>query len=339
MFTGRVIFGLGGENNLVVQCFIVEKWFTGRMLSLAFGIVMVFNQTGTTFNNYLTPFIYSETSSFNFVFAFSFIPCGISCAAAIIYVIQDKKYNHLLVETHIVADGDSKLRLSDLKKIGPIFWLIMVAQCTLSNVYYQFMGFGTAYTEVRFGNSYSEAKNYMTFIPLIIIFGLLLFSNLTGNYGKKGYMLVASSQISQFSAIILYFLPQDCGLLLIIPYTLMAIWFSLYSAAMWPAIPMVVPKKMMGVAYGLVNAGNNQGLAFYPFLFGKINSPNTPEAYDNSVIGLIVLSILGFQSVFLAWFYSKREGSIQEQSEKDQIDQSKKLQTIETGASNYHLID
>lgn len=62
-------------------------------------------------------------------------------------------------------------------------------------------------------------------------------------------------------------------------------WFSLYSAAMWPAIPLVVESKMMGVAYGLINAGNNLGLALYPFIFGYINGANTPQAYDHSMIG------------------------------------------------------
>jgi len=57
---------------------------------------------------------------------------------------------------------------------------------------------------------------------------------------------------------------------------------------MWPSVPLTVPQNMMGFAYGLINASNNIGLAIYPFIFGAINEPNTPEAYDNSMIGLMV---------------------------------------------------
>jgi len=56
---------------------------------------------------------------------------------------------------------------------------------------------------------------------------------------------------------------------------------------------MTVPDSLMGFAYGLINAANNIGLALYPFFFGAINDANTPEAYDNSMIGLSVLAGIG----------------------------------------------
>ena len=72
-------------------------------------------------------------------------------------------------------------------------------------------------------------------------------------------MLVLSGVLCLIVNVILYNYPQDCGIGLIFPYVLIGIWFATYSAAMWPAIPMIVEKKMMGIAYGLINAGNNLG--------------------------------------------------------------------------------
>ena len=109
MFTGRVIFGLGGENNLVVQCFVVEKWFSGRMISTAFGMVMMSNLAGTMANNYLTPLIYELTGgNFAAVFGFSFIALGLSTISATTYVILDCKYKdkYLIVEEE--AQGEIK---------------------------------------------------------------------------------------------------------------------------------------------------------------------------------------------------------------------------------------
>jgi hypothetical protein len=37
LIVGRIIFGLGGENNSVVQSTIVSKWFEGKEIALALG--------------------------------------------------------------------------------------------------------------------------------------------------------------------------------------------------------------------------------------------------------------------------------------------------------------
>jgi len=182
----------------------------------------------------------------------------------------------------------------------------MVAQLTTSNVYYQFMNFGTSYSQIRFGNSYSVSKNYLTLIPFVILICMLLFSTFTEKFGQKGKMLMFSGWLSFITCIMLYFYPADCGLLLIIPYTCFALWFSIYSSAMWPSIPLTVPQKMMGTAYGLINAANNIGLALYPFIFGAINQANTPEAYDNSIIGLLILSGLGIIGTTGAYICGKK---------------------------------
>lgn len=287
MFTGRVIFGLGGENNLVVQCFVVEKWFSGRMISIAFGMVMMSNLAGTMANNFLTPLAYELTGgNFAAVFGFSFIALGVSVASATTYVVLDYKYKdkYLVVEQE-GKGAKEKSFMESFKEISWTFWAIMFAQLTTSNVYYQFMNFGTSYSQIRFGNSYSVSKNYLTLIPFVILLCMLLFSTFTEKYGQKGKMLMFSGWLSFITCIMLYFYPGDCGLMLIIPYVCFGLWFSVYSSAMWPSIPLTVPQKMMGFAYGLINAANNIGLALYPFIFGAINEPNTPEAYDNSIIG------------------------------------------------------
>ena len=287
MFTGRVIFGLGGENNLVVQCFVVEKWFSGRMISTAFGMVMMSNLAGTMANNYLTPLIYELTGgNFAAVFGFSFIALGLSTISATTYVILDCKYKdkYLIVEEE--AQGEiKKTFMASFKEISWTFWAIMFAQLTTSNVYYQFMNFGTSYSQIRFGNTYSVSKNYLTLIPFVILLCMLIFSTFTEKCGQKGRMLMFSGWLSFITCVMLYFYPGDCGLMLIIPYVCFGLWFSIYSSAMWPSIPLTVPQKMMGFAYGLVNAANNIGLALYPFIFGAINQENTPEAYDKSIIG------------------------------------------------------
>lgn len=204
MFAGRVIFGLGGENNLVVQCFIVEKWFSGRLLSVAFGLVMVFNLAGTTVNNYITPFSFDAyDKSFTAVFLISYIFIMISVTFSLLYCYLDSKYGYYIKKTsNMDEEEDSKFKFSDIFKMNKIFWCLFLAQMTTSNVYYQFMNFGTTFSQVRFGNTYQVSKNYMALIPFVIIICLLLLSQFTERYGKKGIMLFISGILSLVTTIV-----------------------------------------------------------------------------------------------------------------------------------------
>jgi len=201
MFAGRVVFGLGGENNLVVQCFVVEKWFQGRMLSIAFGMVMIFNLAGTMANNFFTPLSYNLTGSFAKVFCFSFIALGFSVASATTYIVLDLKYADKYLESREEPNSGkdegycAKLK-KQVKQISPTFWFIMLAQMSTSNVYYQFMNFGTSYSQIRFGNTYDVSKNYLALIPFIIMVAMLLLSIFTQVFGQKGRMLVLASILS-----------------------------------------------------------------------------------------------------------------------------------------------
>lgn len=310
MFAGRVIFGMGGENNLVVQCFVVEKWFSGRIISIAFGMVMMSNLAGTMANNFQTPLSYELLGgNFGSVFLYSFFALSLSVLSAQTYVVLDCKYRDKYIALeHETGSKDKKEKTfcESFKEISWTFWAIMFAQLTASNVYYQFMNFGTSYTQIKFGNTYSVSKNYLTLIPFVILICMLIFSTFTEKFGQKGKMLMVAGWLSLITTSMLYFYPSDCGLWLMQPYICFALWFSIYSAAMWPSIPQTVPRKMMGFAYGLINAANNIGLALYPFIFGAINDSNTPEAYDNSMIGQMILSALGVIGTTGAYICAKK---------------------------------
>jgi nitrate/nitrite transporter NarK len=53
----RVLFGMGGENMITCQMVCAEKWFKGRLLSVAMGLNMISGFIGTTFNNLITPML------------------------------------------------------------------------------------------------------------------------------------------------------------------------------------------------------------------------------------------------------------------------------------------
>ena len=58
MLIGRVIFGLGGENIIVVQFIMINRWFRTNYLSAANGFCCIFNSLGLTTSSYVIPKTY-----------------------------------------------------------------------------------------------------------------------------------------------------------------------------------------------------------------------------------------------------------------------------------------
>ena len=155
-------------------------------------------------NNYFTPLIYDLTKDFTAVFAYSYVAIGLSALSAATFIVLDSKYRHIYLE-----DGNKKEESEDdakkgkcaklikeVKKISPAFWCIMLAQISTSNVYYQFMNFGTNYTMVRFNNVYDVAAKYMSLIPFAVMIFMVVLSIYTQVYGQKGKMIFTSGILS-----------------------------------------------------------------------------------------------------------------------------------------------
>jgi len=53
---GRFIYGLGGESLTVAQNTFTARWFEGKKLATAFGLVVAFSRIGTSVNFIVTPY-------------------------------------------------------------------------------------------------------------------------------------------------------------------------------------------------------------------------------------------------------------------------------------------
>jgi MFS family permease len=59
----------------------------------------------------------------------------------------------------------------------------------------------------------------------------------------------------------------------VVPLTLMGISYSILAASLWPMVAFLVPKKMLGTAYGFMQSIQNLGLAvMYVFYLSKKNT-------------------------------------------------------------------
>jgi MFS family permease len=180
-----------------------------------------------------------------------------------------------------------------------------VAFGTLTNDYFSFTSFATNFFEFRYSMLYSDAKNYAAGLPLVVVIGLIVFSNFTQKFGKKGIMLVTSGVLCILSLATMYFVEvdaSDSGQLALVPVVCFGIWFAMFDACRWPAISMIVTPELSAIAFGLANAVNNFTQTAYQVLWANINAHPSSASYKECVMWLLMISCVGTCALgLLAW--------------------------------------
>jgi hypothetical protein len=88
----------------------------------------------------------------------------------------------------------------------------------------------------------------------------------------------------------------------VVPIFVVGIALSLVPAALWAAIPMMVPESRLGTAFGVVGYVQNVGLMLFPYIAGRIadahtttNAAGEPVVdYTATMLMFVVLGIAGF---------------------------------------------
>jgi MFS family permease len=82
--------------------------------------------------------------------------------------------------------------------------------------------------------------------------------------------------------------------------------FVLVPAAMWPSVPLIVDKKRVGTAYGLMTAIQNVGLALFPLFNGALR--DATHTYTATQLMFATLGVAGLVFAFLLLRADKKTG-------------------------------
>jgi MFS family permease len=160
--------------------------------------------------------------------------------------------------------------------------------------------------------AYSDAKNYAAGLPLVVVIGLIFFSNFTQKFGKKGFMMLISGLLCTLSLALMYFIEvdaSDSGSVAILPVVFFGIWYAMFDSCRWPAISMLVGSELSAIAYGLANAVNNFTQTAYQLLWASINANPSSASYKECIMWLLGVSVVGTCALgMLAWndFHGER---------------------------------
>jgi len=316
VFAGRFIFGAGSEPLIVAQSAILARWFKGKELALSFGIALTVSRLGTLFAFNTGELITSYFGSYRYALFAAVLFCVFSLASNIVYIIMDRRGEHVLKLKD--ESAGEKIVLRDIKEFKPTFWYVTMLCLTFYSAIFPFTALSTdlfvdkwriaRVAEASGGFLYQVFNNLLHMfstaggISSIIIFASMILAPFAGRLvdkvGKRATLMIIGSMIMVPSHLLM-------GLSRIYPaYPMLALGaaFVLVPAAMWPSVPLIVRKERVGTAFGLMTAIQNIGLGLFPFINGILR--DITLSYTSS---MLMFANLGFLGLIFALLLKKAD--------------------------------
>lgn len=317
---GRFIFGAGSESLTVAQNAICARWFRDRELALSFGATITISRLGTLLSFNTESLIAGRFGWQSALWAAAGF-CALSLAANLLYSWMDA-YGEKVLGLKEEGGGD-RIVLSDLRKFGLPYLYVILLCFTFYSAVFPFTALSTDFFHEKWGLPLTTdsgggflAAVFSDFLHMFstapgtsstIIFASMVLAPFAGafvdRYGRRSRLMILGS---------LFMIP--CFLLLGFthippryPMMLLGAGFVLIPAAMWPAVPLVVEKGLVGTAFGVMTMFQNIGLALFPWLNGKLR--DATNDYQASMAMFAGLGVLGLVFSVLLGIADRRAGS------------------------------
>jgi len=269
MVLGRIIFSLGGESLSVAQSTFCSKWFKGKDLAFSFGITLSFARVGSFTNLVVTPKLgygYSVPTAM----WFGTLTCLVSLGMTVLASTSDKIRDNSVKTENVSAA--TPIHVRDVLHFPASVWLIyLICVFYYIGVFTLISISGQQYFLDRYGFA-PENIGTVLGIPYVMSACLAPFLGYAvDKVGRKPVWLLLCSAIISIAYAVLLFMPADIAvwsplsfkmyLAPLLGMMLMGFSYSLCAASLWPCIPLLVEERMVGTAYGIMNAIQNGGLA------------------------------------------------------------------------------
>ena len=324
LFVGRFIFGAGSEPLVVAQSAILARWFKGKELALSFGIALTVSRLGTMFSFNTGELIASVYGGYRYSLIAAVLFCAVSLLANVVYILMDR-HGEKAVKLE-VGESEEKIVFSDIKHFKSSFWYVTFLCLTFYSAIFPFTALSTDFfvdkwgvarvAEATGGFFYQVFNNFLHMfstaggISSIIIFASMVFAPFAGHLvdkiGRRASLMILGSLILIPSHLIMGVSNVHPAY----PMVTLGIAFVLVPAAMWPSIPLVVPKSRVGTAFGLMTMIQNIGLGAFPYLNGKLR--DLTQSYTASQIMFASLGIFGLIFALLLRRADARAGDVLE---------------------------
>ena len=326
---GFAFFGIGYEMCGITVSKVVVRWFSGKEMALAMGLQVAMARLGTALALGFSPIIALKWGLPRPILIGVF-SVGVGLIAYLYYCTMDRRLdadtqklasqsteNDNVETQNLASQDDEQFHFSDMLITikNPGFWLITLLCLFYYSALYPFLDFATKLMISKYGVD----SHLAGLIPAILPFTSIVLTPLFGGWcDKKGrgatMMLIGSVMLTV--VLIVFAMPGSAGWLAVTLMCVLGIAFSLLPAALWPAVPKIVPMKQLGTSYSIIYYIQNIGLMLIPVLIGKVLERDTVGEQVDYTHSLIIFAIIGVGAIvtssLLLWMDRKRHYGLEQ---------------------------
>ena len=315
---GFAFFGIGYEMCGITVSKAIVRWFSGKEMALAMGLQVAMARLGTALALGFSPIIALNWGLPRPILIGVFC-VGVGLITYLYYCTMDRRLDKDKgVETqNLASQDDEKFHFSDMKLTikNPGFWLITLLCLFYYSALYPFLDFATKLMISKYGVDSHLAGLIPAILPFTSIVLTPLFGGWCDKKGRGATMMVIGSVMLTL-VLIVFAMPLKSSWIAVTLMCILGIAFSLLPAALWPAVPKIVPMKQLGTSYSIIYYSQNIGLMLIPVLIGKVLERNTVGDQVDYTYSLIIFAIIGLGAIvtasLLLWMDRKRHYGLED---------------------------
>lgn len=296
---GFAFFGIGYEMCGITVSKVVVRWFSGKEMALAMGLQVSMARLGTALALGCSPIIALKWG-LSVPIMIGVFSVGVGLIAYLYYCTMDRRLDK--VTGNLAAQDenaeDERFHFADMKITikNPGFWLITLLCLFYYSALYPFLDFATKLMISKYGVDDHLAGLIPAILPFTSIVLTPLFGAWCDNKGRSATMMLIGSVMLTL-VLIVFALPSNYSVLAVTLMCILGIAFSLLPAALWPAVPKIVPMKQLGTSYSIIYYIQNIGLILIPILIGKINEHNTIHGITDYTASMWIFTFIGVLAI------------------------------------------
>ena len=299
---GFAFFGIGYEMCGITVSKAIVRWFSGKEMALAMGLQVAMARLGTALALGFSPIIALKWGLARPILIGVFC-VGVGLIAYLYYCTMDRRRDKEQgAEDASGADSeDEKFHFADMLLTikNPGFWGITLLCLFYYSALYPFLDFATKLMISKYGVETGLAGMIPAILPFTSIVLTPLFGGLCDKKGRGATMMVIGS-VMLTAVLIVFAIPGSSSALAVTLMCVLGVAFSLLPAALWPAVPKIVPMKQLGTSYSIIYYIQNIGLMLIPVLIGKVLEHDTVGERVDYTMSLIIFAIIGVCAIITA---------------------------------------
>lgn len=315
-YVGVMVFGLGSEIAGTAVTRSIARWFKGGPMAFAMGIQLAIARLGTAFALVLSPKLVQQQANHVYTLAETAKPAvvgmGLMALGLIlwaVFVALDASAGKKIREeqdalrsktpdsaSEPAGAPDETFRFSDVLKVlgNRNFWLLALLCVLFYSSVIAFKKFAGAILIPRFDIPAQTAGWMISMLPFSTVIFAPLFGILVDKLGHGTRWMITGAFLALIAHALLAFAPAGVPFWGYLAMVFLGFGYSLVPAALWPSVPKIVPDKVLGTTFALVNWVQNLGLLTFKWISGVVlgTGAEGPVHVEIMFTSLCVLAVL-----------------------------------------------